>query len=192
MDIIRDNTSEETASNAAATEGFLKAFDAHADALFRYCLFRIGDRERAVDMTQDIFMKTWNHIYNNGSAIGNMRAFLYASARNLVIDEYRKRKPISSLDALEEDTGYEPSVDEYDSMINRLDGAEAIALLSQIPEPYNEAIFMRYVQELSLGEISDITGESENTIAVRIHRGIGKLQKLFNREIEKDNREGKK
>jgi DNA-directed RNA polymerase specialized sigma24 family protein len=52
----------------------------------------------------------------------------------------------------------------------------------KIKEPYGEAVFMRYVQSLSLEEISEITGESENTISVRVHRGLSILKKLFNHE----------
>lgn len=96
-----------------------------------------------------------------------------------MIDHYRKRKPESSLDILEEDSGFEPGVDETQSMMDKIDGEEALKLLDRLPEIYKEVIFMKYVEELTLSEISEIVGETENTIAVRIHRGIGKLRKLY-------------
>ena len=99
----------------------------------------------------------------------------------MIIDEYRKRKPNDSLETLQEE-GFEPSFDDTDRWMNVMDGTEALKLISQIPTPYGEAVFMRYVQELSLGEIADITGETENTIAVRIHRGLNKLRSLFYHE----------
>lgn len=159
---------------------FIEAFNLHSDALFRYCFFRVGDRERALEMTQDIFMKTWGHIQKNSTPILNIKAFLYTTGRNLIIDEYRKRKIVLSLETLEDEKGFEPSVDDYQSMVNIMDGSQAIALISSLPDVYREVIFMRYVQELSLEEIAQITGDSENAISVRIHRGIHKLQELFN------------
>lgn len=160
---------------------FLEAFRAHSDALFRYCFFKIGDREKALDLTQDAFMKTWNYL-SEGNDIQNMRAFLYRTASNLVIDEYRRRKPQFSLETLQEETGFEPSSGGVESIVNSLDGAQAIELMKFLPEPYGEVLLMRFVDELSLTEISVITGQSENTIAVQVHRGIAKLKKLFNHD----------
>lgn len=160
---------------------FLKAFEANSDALFRYCFFKIGDREKAIDLTQDAFMKTWNYL-TVGNSIENMRAFLYRTASNLIIDEYRRRKPQFSLETLQEETGFEPAEGGIESIINTLDGAQAIELIQYLPEPYGEVLLMRFVNELSLAEISAITGQSENTIAVQVHRGIAKLKKLFNHD----------
>ncbi len=160
---------------------FQKAYQDHSDAIFRYCLFKISDYEKALDLTQDTFMKTW-HYMEGGGEIGNIRAFLYKTAGNLVIDEYRRRKQDESLDTLTEETGFEPVVDDTERTMEHLDGLKAVELISKLPESYGEVIFMRYVQELTLHEISEILGETENTIAVRIHRGIGKLQKIFHHE----------
>src|SRR4051812_784750 len=86
---------------------FLKSFAENSDALFRYCFFRIGDRERSLDLVQDAFMKTWNYLYQ-GNTIENFRAFLYRTAGNLIVDEYRRRKSEPSLDLLAEE-GFEPA-----------------------------------------------------------------------------------
>lgn len=60
-----------------------------------------------------------------------------------------------------------------------MDGKRALLLISRLPEKYREVIRMRYVQDLSLKEISLITGKSKNTIAVQMHRGLEKLKKLY-------------
>lgn len=167
---------------------FLEAYNAHADALFRFCYFKLNDRELARDFVQETFMKAWNNASAKTGDIDNLRAFLYRIAGNLVIDEYRRRgnRGVSeSLDDLHEQ-GFDPSEDETASWIDKIDGKEAIKLIKHIPEPYGEAVFMRYVQSLTLQEIAEITGESENTISVRVHRGLARLKKLFNREIEAD------
>ena len=160
---------------------FLSAYDTYSDAIFRYSLFRLSDRERALDLTQEVFMKVWKYLAGGGTIL-NMQAFLYTTARNLVVDEYRHRKPQESLDTLTEETGFEPSFDDTSRLIDSLDGREAVALLGQIPETYGDVLFMRFVQELSLKEMSEVLGETENTIAVRVHRGLSKLKKIFNHE----------
>ena len=155
---------------------FLEAYDEHADALFRHCLFKINDREIAKDILQETFVKTWNYI-SLGNKVSNIRAFLYKTLNNLVIDEYRKKKPVS-LDVLRED-GFDPYIDETGSIGDTIDAERALTLLSKLPDPYKDAAFMRFVNNMELREISKITGEPENTIAVHIHRGLKKLRELF-------------
>ncbi len=174
---------------------FLDAYKSHADALFRFCFFKLNDRELAKDFVQDTFMKAWNNVAsekNAGHDIENIRAFLYHIAGNLIIDEYRRRGnrgPSESLDDLHEQ-GFDPSEDHTGSWIDQIDGGQAIKFIKQVPEPYGEAVFMRYVQSLSLEEIAKITGESENTISVRVHRGLARLRKIFNREKEGKEEQG--
>lgn len=162
-----------------AKERFLQAYLLNSDGIFRFCFFRLSDREIAKETAQEVFVRAWQYLINGGE-IKNLRAFLYKTASNLVIDQYRKRRPQDSLESLQESAGYEPPAKAEPDWIERLSGAEALALLQRLPEPYREAIIMRYVEELSLTEIAQALGQSENTIAVRIHRGLAKLKVLMN------------
>ena len=157
---------------------FIKAYDEHADALFRYCFFKIHDREKAKDILQETFTKTWGYIIL-GNEVANMKAFLYKTLNNLVIDDYRKKKTLS-LDALEED-GFEARFEEVGSLEDKIDGKKALSFLRQLPEPYREAVFMRFVNGLELSEIAMATGDSLNTVAVHIHRGLKKLKELYDK-----------
>jgi RNA polymerase sigma-70 factor (ECF subfamily) len=157
-------------------EAFEQAYAEYADALFRYALLKVSDRETAKDVVQDTFKKTWEYIAA-GNSITHWRTFLYTAASRLVIDHYRKKKTFS-LDLLAE-SGFEPIDHHTVSPEIAIDGEQAIKLLGQLPPLYRDAVFMRYVDELSLSEIAVITGELENTLAVRIHRGLQKLKKIF-------------
>jgi RNA polymerase sigma factor (sigma-70 family) len=106
-----------------------------------------------------------------------MKSFLYHILNNLIIDEYRKRKNVS-LDVLLE-KGFEPGVDHSDRLINRLDGKAALLLILRLPQKYQKVMRMRYVQDLSLAEMALLTGQSKNTIAVQVHRGLMQLKALY-------------
>lgn len=123
-------------------------------------------------------MKTWSYLVKGGK-IDVMKAFLYHVLNNLIVDEYRKHKT-TSLDILLE-KGYEPSGDSRESIINILDGKKALFLIQRLPKKYQKVMRMRYVQDLSLKEMSLITGQSKNTIAVQLHRGLAKLKLLYTR-----------
>jgi len=155
-----------------------RAYEEHADGLFRYGVFKLSDREQAEDLLQETFVRAWKYVSSN-EAVGNFKAFLYKIMSNLIIDEYRKRKPIDSLDAMGDADGFDPPFDDTERWFDAIDGERAVALIARVPPPYSEAVFMRYVQELTLREISEITGERENTVAVHIHRGLDRLRTLY-------------
>ncbi|HEU0085357.1 MAG TPA: RNA polymerase sigma factor [Candidatus Paceibacterota bacterium] len=156
---------------------FTEACEEHFDALYRYCFFKTSSRDTAQDLVQETYLKAWNYLMK-GEEIKNLKAFFYRILNNLIIDEYRKKKTVS-LDLLSE-KGFDPGVNETERMENQIDGERAMKLLKKIPEMYREVIFMRYVQELSLKEMADILDQSENAIAVKVHRGLKKVEKFFN------------
>ena len=102
---------------------------------------------------------------------------MYHVLKDLIVDEYRKRKS-TSLDALME-KGFEPGEDNSQQLINVLDGKRAIFLISRLPIKYQKIMRMRYVQDLSLKEMSLLTGQSTGTLAVQVHRGLEKLKVLY-------------
>lgn len=152
---------------------------AHKDygkKLNSYAFFRVSNRVVSEDLVQDTFKKTWIYLIKGGK-IDIMKSFLYHVLKGLIIDEYRKRKSFS-LDALME-KGFEPGEDGSQRLVNVLDGKRAICLISQLPEKYQKVMRMRYVQDLSLKEMSLITGQSKGTLAVQVHRGLKKLKTIY-------------
>ena len=137
---------------------------------------KVSNRATSEELVQDTFMKTWAHLVRGGK-IDVMKAFLYHVLNNLIIDDYRKRKTVS-LDALLE-KGFEPSGNEHVRAIDMMDGQRAVRMIGNLPVIYQKVMRMRFVQELSLSEISILTGKSKNGIAVQIHRGLGKLKLLY-------------
>ena len=156
------------------SEYFLTAYEAHADAIFRHCYFRVFSRELAREMTQDVFMRTWEYLAQ-GKSIGNIRAFLYRVATNLVIDESRKKKEVS-LGALQE-KGFDAPDSQSSARTHRmLDGKFAKEVLATLDPTYRDVVRMRYVDDLMPKEIAEVLGESENVVSVRIHRGLKQLR----------------
>lgn len=147
---------------------------------------RISDRTLAEDIVQDAFIKAWNYLIKGGRIL-MMRSFLYHVLNKLIIDEYRKHKTVS-LDTLIEN-GFEPSSSETNHLIDILDGRSAFSLIPYLPKKYQEIMYMRYAESLSLEEISGITKQSKNTVAVQIHRGIEKFRLLYQNQLKKQNRE---
>ncbi|MFA6006311.1 MAG: RNA polymerase sigma factor [Candidatus Paceibacterota bacterium] len=170
------NAKQETASNSTLTS-------AHHDfekGLNSYAFFKVSDHATGEDLVQDTFLKTWRYLVKGGK-IEVMKAFLYHVLNNLIVDQYRKRKT-ASLDVLLE-KGFEPvataSTSESSRLLNILDGRAAMLLIARLPEAYRKVMRMKYVQDLSLKEMSRITGQTKNALAVQLHRGLAKLKILY-------------
>lgn len=157
-----------------AHQDFVKTLNSHA-------FFKVHDHEIGEDLVQDTFLKTWKYLVSGGK-VDTMKAFLFHVLNHLIVDEYRKQNhKATSLEVLIEQ-GFEPSVDPMDQLFNVLDGKAAMLLIEKLPKNYQNIMRLRYVKDLSLQEISLIVGQSKNTVAVKIHRGLAKLRVIYNRK----------
>jgi len=153
--------------------------DAHTlyeKALNSHAFFKVHDHATGEDLVQDTFLKTWKYLVKGGEIV-LMKSFLYHVLNNLIVDQYRKHKT-TSLDVLIE-AGFEPSIDDSEHVCNVLDGKAAFLLIKHLPKKYQKVMSMRYMQHLSLEEISHVTKQSKNAVAVEVHRGLLKLRLIM-------------
>jgi len=159
---------------------FTQAYHEYREAIFRHCYFRSGDRELALEITQDTFMRTWKYIAD-GHRVDAVKPFLYRTASNLLINELKKRKKrkIVSLETLE-DQGIEFE-DDTNIPHTALSPENTAALLKHIREPNRSLLIMRYVDQLQPHEIAEILQLSVNTVSVRLTRALKQLRSRFTR-----------
>lgn len=144
-----------------------------------HAFFKTHNHATSDDLVQDTFLKTWKYLIKGGK-IEIMKAFLYHVLNNLIIDEYRKKKS-TSLDVLLE-KGFEIKEDNNENIMNFLDGKKAILLIAHLPLNYQAIMRMKYIEDLSLLEMSKRTGETKNALAVKLHRGLEKIKALYNKK----------
>lgn len=155
---------------------FIKSFDEYSDQIFRFCLGKTSKREVAEDITQEAFMNTWQAL-RKGLVIDNIRAYLYATARNLVIDYYRKKKT-SSLDQMMEE-GFDKEDGYASDATSQTEVNFVVKEINNLEEKYREPTYLRLVEGMGPGEIAELLGENENTISVRINRGVKKVREAL-------------
>jgi RNA polymerase sigma-70 factor (ECF subfamily) len=163
---------------------FLSAYEENADALFRYCMMRVRNRELATDIVQETFTRTWSYLAE-GKKIEHLRAFLYRTLYNLIVDTMRKKRSVS-LDEMQDEDGFEPVDDmpQGPDAATREEVKAAMRLLSSLDDMYAQAVTLRYVESLTPREIADILNVSENVVSVRIHRGLAQLRELWKTKHE--------
>lgn len=171
--------------NIKIKEKFEGVYEKEADALFRYCVLRVSNRNQAIDIIQDVFLELWR-AYQKGEEIKNDRAYLFTMLRNRIIDWYRKKKS-SSLDAMmenpRENINFEP-IDEkaHLEIYSSAETRRIMEAIETLPGDYRDAVYLKVAEDLSPPEIASILNSNTNIISIRITRGIQKLKKKLNIE----------
>jgi len=168
-------------------EAFVQVYDLYVDDIYRFVYFKIGRREEAQDLTSVIFLKTWDYIKTNSlKGASTLRALLYKIARTSIVDHYReKQQPIVSLDDEENPIDV---VDDGISVIDQISANSDLELIrKKMPElksEYRDVLVLRFVNDLSLDEIAEITGKTKGNVRVLIFRATAALKDLI--EADKD------
>jgi RNA polymerase sigma-70 factor (ECF subfamily) len=138
------------------------------DSIRRYASRLLSDAEAGKDIVQEVFLRLQT------AKADNLRAFAYRTARNLVINQYRKKKTGSLPDDL-------PAAA---TMFNPAMVAEKKETLQMIEEKINalsarhrEVLRLKFQEGLKYAEIAEVLGESVTTIAWLIHEALAKLRK---------------
>jgi len=162
-------------------------YENESDAVFRFCLVRVSDREEALDITQETFLRLWKSL-QDGQNILNSRAFLFTIARRLIIDWYRKKKSLSLDSMLEREGGYDISDDKTveDSNFSLSEGRYLLSKINELDLSYRDPVYLRFVEGLSPPEIGEVLGISTGATSVRINRGLAELRRIagYNNETK--------
>lgn len=150
--------------------------------LLRYLLHLTGRR----DLAEDVFQETWIRVLERGHQYDGRHEFgtwLFVIARNLAISHLR-RKQAASLDGVVEG-GEAAQVDfpeiaypsAFDLTIQRERLEQVSAGMKQLAMEYREALELRFLEEMSLEEIANLTGAPLSTVKSRIYRGVTALER---------------
>lgn len=150
-------------------EAFGELFDLYNESIFRYVMLRSGSREDAEDITSSAFERLLEASIEK--PIRNIRPFLFKIARNLLIDYYRLQKRQSlPLEYAESVTAAQAPVDPHEQKA-------LVKALANLPEDYQEALILHYIEDLNAGEIAQIMEKSSGATRVLLHRAKKALKK---------------
>jgi RNA polymerase sigma-70 factor (ECF subfamily) len=152
--------------------------------LMRYLLYLTGNREQA----EDLFQEVWMRVLVRGAQFNGKARFdtwLFTIARNLVIDQKRKRT-MASLDEMIEGGGEDdrPMAFEiadgeptpFERFANLEDRERLAAALLGLDTIYREVLVLRFHEELSLEEIAKVTKSPLSTVKSRLYRGLAAIK----------------
>jgi RNA polymerase sigma-70 factor (ECF subfamily) len=167
------------ATQAGDQQAFGQLYDRYHEMVFRYVLFRIGDRQLAEDLTAETFLRALRRIGSVSYQGRDIGAWFVTIARNLVLDHvkssrYRLEQTTSEIADLSPATsGPEQQV---------LDGAtheELLRCVAKLNADQKECIALRFLQGLSVAETARLMGRNEGAVKALQHRAVRRLAQLL-------------
>ncbi|MBD3330987.1 sigma-70 family RNA polymerase sigma factor [Candidatus Peregrinibacteria bacterium] len=151
-------------------------YDIFIDPIYRYVYFRVNKSD-AEDLTETVFLKVWENIkkYKKGKA--SFSSWIFRIAHNLVVDYYRvnKNKLTSELTI---------NIPDYKREHNPIKVTENLmhqdvlrAAINKLKKNYQEIIILKFINECSNSEISDMLKKSEGSLRILQHRALKALRK---------------
>ncbi len=152
-------------------------YHTHVDHVFRFVLFRVGqDRERAKDLTQEIFLKAYQAFERYDPERG-VRAWILTIARNYVYNAYAAQKETV---ALEEAEGHESLRVEYVHALQANEDERALLkALEQLPMQEAELVRQKYLEGWSFEELAKPFGKTAGALRIQAMRSLKRLQALL-------------
>lgn len=177
--LLMDLSDQELIERAKAyDETALQAIYEHYSlGIFRYIYYRIGDYEMAEDLRAEVFVKMLEGLGSFSYQGWSISAWLYRIAHDRVVDHLRrmKRRQQEPLD----DQYIDPSAGPDTLSLARLDHAALQEAIGKLTDEQAEVIILRFIQDLSLREVAQITGRTEGAIKALQHRALQALGRLL-------------
>nr|WP_275984042.1 RNA polymerase sigma factor SigW [Paenibacillus hamazuiensis] len=163
---------------------FAQLVDLYQDKIYHLAYRMMGNAQEAEDVVQETFLRVYSNLERYDET-QKFSTWIYRIATNLCIDRLRKRRTTYSLDAeMPEGEGS----DWYSLMPSNEDTPEKQVIVSEtqqqiresidtLPEKYKSIVILRYLQDMSLQEISEVLTMPITTIKTRLHRGREFLRK---------------
>ena len=141
----------------------------YKDKLFSYLLYKCGDRDLAMEVTQESFAR---HLKSYSDSARIVPSLLFTIARNALVDIYRRRERCGFVDIEANDSG----LNEEERYIAREESAKVYEAMKSLNEQDRDMLVMA-VNGVPYRELADVFNLSVATVKVRIHRARTQLRK---------------
>ncbi|WP_421382085.1 RNA polymerase sigma factor [Bacillus salacetis] len=162
----------------------------YAEQLFYFLVKLSGSRETAEDLVQETFIRATVSL--EFSETDNAKAWLFKVARNVYLDEWRKRKRRERFPFLSRLLKEKEMVSPYgvpeEEIIRQSTVAEMQELLSHLPEKYRTLLYLREHEQFSYKELQSALDLSESQVKSELFRARKRLKELYEKNERSDQR----
>jgi RNA polymerase sigma-70 factor (ECF subfamily) len=151
----------------------------HLPRVYNYFRYRVGDDALAEDLTTATFEKAWRSRGQFRRERAAFSTWLFAIARNVGIDYFRRRRPAMSIEDMEQRGEDVPGAGETspeERAAHADDLARLGALLVRLPPREQELVALKYGAGFTNRAIAGLTGLSESNVGTILHRVVQSLR----------------
>lgn len=152
-------------------------YDDYHPLIFRYVARQINDREIARELTAVVFERLLHTIRQGKGPERQLKAWLYSTAHNLVIDHYRRQQHRNHLPLPEQLAG--PTANPGQVVEQRLMHEDVLAALGELTPEQHQVITLKFLEGLSNAEVAAIMDKPIGAVKSLQHRGLAALQRLL-------------
>lgn len=161
-----------------------KLFNHFSVLIFRFLMARTLNRALSEDLTQEVFLRVVAHIESFDDKKGDFSVWIWKITRNILIDYFRAKKEILSLEEKqeisEEKQENHRSFGNFENRIeNKLRMEKILEEIKKFSEEDREIFTLFYLSDMRYKEISQIIGKSEGALRVAVHRLTKKIKEKF-------------
>lgn len=169
-----------TKETISARETFAGFYEQYMPKIFRYIRYRVSNIQLTEDLTSATFEKALTGFSKYSSDRAKFSTWIFAIARNVVIDHYRVSGRRETTRVLEEATEI-PSADSSpeEKLEQKVELQSLQLYLAGLSEAEREIIQLKFGAELNNRQIAKMLGLSETNIGTRLYRAVRKLRDSF-------------
>ena len=162
---------------------FATEYRLHRDQVYRYLLYRTGNREDAADLTQQVFLKAFRSLHLYRKEKGSFQTWVFTIAKNTGNSFGSRHKTTISWDWLSDsewllsDKRQNPVLDDSQTLIAELD--ELRQCLSQLDPKAQELVLLRFQAGLKVPEIASVVGKSDEAVKKSLQRTLKQLKDMY-------------
>ena len=151
-------------------EYFEKIYEKYIDEIYKFVYLKTFDKELSQDITSQTFLKSIDKIkqFKNNEKKSNFRAWLYRISYNLIIDNSKHKSNFSLDDFLE--IWYD--LDFWKTLDNKEKLKKIFRYFDTLNKKHKEILIMRFWNDLSFKEISEITWEKVDNCKQIVSRSL--------------------
>lgn len=153
-----------------------RAYAAHGGELFRFALRALNDRGAAEDVVQDVFLRAWRASDRYDPSVASLRVWLFAIARNVVIDHARARSSRPFGRVAGEASGVQVDDEAGEGLDQVLSSWVVEEALRRIGDEHRHAIVETYLRGRPPSEVADELGVPAGTVRSRLFYGLKALR----------------
>ncbi len=163
------------------TEALSELYRRHADAIFRYVYYRVGNQVVAEDLVGDVFVRMLEGLPSYQDTGRPFEAWLYRIAHARVVDHYRKERARRGA-SVDEGLAASEEQDPDQLVAHRDDARRMWEALVDLTDDQQQVISLRFIAGYSTAEVAKLLGKTEGAVKALQHRALASLRRLLETE----------